>query len=113
MGRFVLNLLDGDRFDPELDSNDSLDDLIQDQIEMGWEDDPHRLIKMLLTITLGPGGQIVATFYWLAVTGQEWPDLILTTDGDTRCYRRTEGGGDEPYSSTRIDSQGRIYSLTV
>lgn len=87
--------------DSGLDPSDDLEALLDEQVELGWEESPERAQRSILTIT-DETGRIAATIMWLdPAEGQEQPDLlIILATGETRRYTYVEA---EPvYSSRRV-----------
>ena len=98
---FLLNLYGNGYNETGLDSDDNLDALLARHISEGWEEEPDRATKYIVTVTDGENGPVVATIMWLPVEGQEQPDLLVTlATGETRRYIYVPS---EPvYSSRRV-----------
>jgi hypothetical protein len=87
---YVVNLLEDGKCEEGLDSNDSLEFLINDQLTCGWEEEPDRLLRGLLVITHDETGQIMAVIMWVK-GNEEWPFLhVIHSDGSVKRYRRIE-----------------------
>lgn len=71
--------------------NDGLQELLEDQVKIGWEEEPDELLRGMVVIA---DVTVEAILTWHLVDGQEWPDLIVTfpESGRTRRYRRVEDG---------------------